>query len=322
MDRREFLHRGGPLAGLACLGGCLGDATLDSPSATARTTRETAETPRETGEATREGGETTETAGTTTDDSSTTRDDGEEFHGVDSSDAEPFRTLSVGSREAVTFPESNRPCSVWVWNDADEDRDLRVRVNRDARERLDRTVEFDADAYLAVELNEPGDYRVAVGLGDDRPTTFRVRPARFDCNRSTTHVRVAPDGQVETAAFSTLMGCPAPSVAERDLSVGEAECGTDHSASVEFDGEQVRVEGAVRTPEPGYDLELADASYDREADELRVEVRASEDDLWGVQCIGEVPYEATVEFENALPGEVVVVHEVGDESEDVARTSR
>ena len=46
MDRREFLHRGGPLAVLACLDGRLGDATLDSPSATARSTREDGETTR------------------------------------------------------------------------------------------------------------------------------------------------------------------------------------------------------------------------------------------------------------------------------------
>lgn len=250
-------------------------------------------------------------------------DDGsDDFSGIDPAAEGPFQSLSVGDRDSVAFPDNNRPHDVRVWNDADESRELVVRVSRDATQLLDRTVEFDADAYLEVALNEPGDYRVAVGLAGEQPTTVRVERARFDCNASATDARVAPDGRVETVTGSTMMGCAGPEVAATDLSVEEGTCGMDNGASVALDGEQVQIEGTVRTPDPGYDLELADASYDAEGDELAVSVRATEGDLVGVQCVGEVPYEATVDFEYDLPGEVVVVHESGEESEEVARTSQ
>lgn len=190
---------------------------------------------------------------------------------------------------------------------------------------MDRSIEFAADAYLAVTLNEPADYRIAVDLadGDEAETRFEVSRSSFDCNSAGTDVGVMADGRIETMSMSTAMGCPGPDVADSELSVGKGSCGERHSASVEFDGETVRVDGAVRTSTPNFDLELAGASYDRETGALTVRIRATESDgAAGVQCVGEVPYEATVGFDHDLPSEVAVVHQSMDEVVEVARVSR
>lgn len=303
MNRREFLHRGGALTTVVGLAGCLGSASDESLP-----------------------GDVGTSDGTETTDHDRGTDDGTdgEFSGIRSVYDEPFRTIPLGDRDGVPFPENNRPHDLRVWNAADSVRDVSLRVARDGEVLLDRTVDFAADAYLTVVLNEPAEYRVSVGLPDDEPTTFEVSRRSFDCNTSTTDVAVTSDGSVETITTSTLLGCYGPAVAETDLSVGRSQCGTEHSAAVAFDRERVRVDGRVRTATPRADLELAGATYDEQADLLTVRVRASESDDSdaGTQCVGEVSYEVTVGFDHALPGEVVVVHESMDESVEVARAGR
>ena len=298
MNRREFLHRGGALTTVAGLAGCLGSAS-------------DAEVPED-----GEHGDGTETSdpGETTD----------EFSGIQSAYDEPFRTISLGDREGVPFPENNRPHHLHVWNAADSLRDISLQIDRGDETLLDRTVEFAADAYLTVVLNEPAEYRVSVGLPEDEPTTVEVSRRSFDCNTSRTDVAVTSDGSVETVEMTTLMDCPGPMVAETDFSVGRSQCGTEYSATVAFERERVRVDGRVRTSTPRADLELVDATYDQEADLLTVRVRATESDDSGAgtQCTGEVSYEASVGFDHALPGGVVVVHESMDESVEVARAVR
>lgn len=308
MNRRELLQRGGALTTAAALSGCLGSASQSNPADRETTTLDDSE-------------ETT-TDGGTGDDPETGF--GGDFTGVRSDRDEPFSELAVGSRDDVAFPDYNRPHVVRIWNAADEPRDLLVRASRGATEPLDRTVEFGADAYLTATLNEPGDYRLAVGVADDEPTTFEIARSLFDCNYSTTDVGVAPDGSVATVTESTTMACPGPQVAGFDFSVGRGTCGTENRASVEWDGERVRVEGTVRTPTPQSDLTLGDASYDEQSGTLTLRVKATspDDPGPGVQCVGSVPYEASVEFEYALPDEVVVVHESMDETREVARATR
>ncbi|WP_128475950.1 hypothetical protein [Halorussus pelagicus] len=291
MNRRELLRRGSAITALIGLAGCIGSSPGSSPDET------------------------------TTDPATTTSP--EEFSGVRSDDDDPFRTISVGDRESVAFPDNNRVRDVRVWNDADESRKIDVEVSRSADIVVDRTIEFAADAYLAIDLNEPADYDIAVGLADGETTTFTVERSQFDCNDAGTDVGVMPDGRVETFGDSTAMGCPGPSVADSALSTGQGECGKAHSASVTFDGETVAVEGRVKTPTPQSDLELGAANYDADADALTVRVSdAGSGSEIGNQCIGEVPYEATVDFENALPAAVAVVHESMDETVEVTRTER
>ncbi|UPW00507.1 hypothetical protein M0R88_00025 [Halorussus gelatinilyticus] len=303
MKRRELLRRSSGLAAVAGLSGCVGSSgTGSSPGTT--------------------------TDGTTDDGangSETTEENRERFGGVRSDDDEPFRTITVGDRESVVFPDDNRPRGVRVWNAADRAREIDVEIAKSADVRVDRTVEFAADAYLELALNEPANYSISVGLADaSEATTFGIERSQFDCNRAGTDVGVMPDGRVETVSESTTMGCPAPEVADSALSVGRGECGKAHSATVAFEGEAVAVDGAVRTPTPRSDLELAAASYDRNADALtvRVAAKAPEESGVGTQCIGEVAYEATVNFEHALPQTVSVVHESMDETVGVTTKTR
>ncbi|WP_135852687.1 hypothetical protein [Halorussus salinus] len=297
MNRRQLLRRTGALAAATGLAGCIGSSGTGSGPGT-------------TGDGTTE---------------RTTTEARERFSGVRSDDDEPFETVAVGDRESVPFPDNNRAYGVRVWNAADEARRIDLQVSTGADILVDRTAEFAADAYLELALNEPADYSVSVGLADaDDETTFEIERSRFDCNQSGTDVGVTADGRVETMSMSTAMGCPGPRVADSDLSVGEGECGKTHSASVAFEAEEAAVEGAVRTPTPRSDLELAAASYDRETGTLTVRVVEKEPDESGVgtQCIGEVPYEATVTFDNALPETVVVVHESMDETVEVTEKTR
>ncbi|WP_135824544.1 hypothetical protein [Halorussus ruber] len=304
MNRRAFLQRSGGLATLAGLAGCLGSAGSDTEPADS------------------DGKQTDGTTHSTTDDSTT--DSERRFSGVRSEEDEPFRTISVGSRDEVAFPENNKPRGLRVWNAADEAREIDLQVSRGATILVDRTVEFAADAYLTVTLNEPADYGIAVGLADGTSTTFGVERTSFDCNTTGTDVGVMPDGRVETMSMSTAMGCPSSEVASADLSVGQGTCGEENGASVAFDAESVRVDGTVRTSTPNRDLELADAGYDAETGALTVRVRATEGDdgEMGVQCVGQIPYEATIGFDYDLPDTVVVVHESMDETTEVARADR
>lgn len=292
MHRREFLHRTAAAGGAAGLAGCVGSSGSESAA----------------------GG-----AGT---DADTTTDG--EFQGVRSDRDEPFRTVRVGDRASVPFPDNNLPRRVRVWNAADEAREIAVQVSRRGDAVVERTVEFPADGYLRVDLNEPADYAVSVGLaGEAEAATFGVERARFDCNEATTDVGVMADGRVETFSASTGAGCPGPAVADTALTVGEATCGTSHAASVAFDGEAVAVDGRVKTSTPRSDLELATAAYDGDADALTVRVAVAGDDGGvGVQCVGETPYEATVAFEHALPATVVVVHETTDGTVEVTTADR
>jgi hypothetical protein len=298
MNRREFLRRGSALTAVTGFAGCVGSSGSGSNA-----------------DGTTDSEKTTGSEATT---------DSGKFSGVRSDSDEPFETISVGDRESVPFPDNNRPRGVRVWNDADRSREIDVEVSRSADVLVDRTVEFAADAYLELGLNEPADYSISVSLaGGDSAASFDVERARFDCNEAGIDVGVMPDGRVETMSMSTAMGCPGPSVADSALSVGRGECGESHSATVAFDGESVAVDGEVRTPTPQSDLELANATFDADADALTVRVRdAGSGSEVGTQCVGEVPYEATVEFDHALPAAVAVVHESMDETVEVTRAER
>ncbi|WP_132060591.1 hypothetical protein [Halorussus amylolyticus] len=331
MKRRELLRRAGALASVAGLAGCLGSGppgggANDSGDSTAN-----------------------EPDGTTSDDSEdcepteTTADD---FSGIESDADEPFRTVSVGDRDEAAFPDNNRPRTVRIWNAADESRDIDVRVNRGSETPFDETVEFAADAYLSVTLEAPADYGVSVGVSDAvterscdanegadtgastgasaESAAFEVARSAFDCNTATIDAGVMPDGSVETVETATTMGCGGPRLAATEFDAEQGDCGTQNTASVTFEAESVRIEGTVRTPTPAWTVELADTDYDEDADTLSVRVRARESGSTdaSVQCVATIPYEATANFENALPGEVVVTHDTDDGATEVASETR
>jgi len=112
-----------------------------------------------------------------------------------------------------------------------------------------------------------------------------------------------------------------PTLDDATLEVQRNDCGEQASeASVGFEGDSVVVEGRVWGSDPGWTAVLADASYDRAADELSVVVGLTQRETSGpvVQCIAEIGYRATATFADGLPGRVTVVHETNEGRETVA----
>lgn len=228
---------------------------------------------------------------------------------------EPVATVPVGDREGVPFPDNNGPHGVSVVNDADQPRELRIVLNRDDEQVLDRGFDVPAGRAVALTLNEPGDYEVAVGADGRLLDTVGVRRALFDCNGSTTEVTVDDDSEVDSTTVSTLVACPGPEIADTRFDQGEGTCGGADRASVATDGERVWVSGTVRTPVPCYDLalsgvELVEAEeYGGRSGTLVVTVTtAGRQDGACVECVGSVSYEAAVDLDNAYPKTVRVVH--------------
>lgn len=301
MRRRTLLSAAGTL-GAALLAGCTGNG----PPASGETTTTT-----------------TTTAATTTAASTTTTDSGHfEF---DPASDEPFEELAVGSRENVLLPEDNTPHEVPVWNAADRERDIGVLVTDDGETVLDRTVRFPADEYLAIDLLEPASYEVVLSADGETAGTIAVGTGWFDCNDSWTQVGVFPDGRVEDLSVTTEMACAPPQVADHTFEVTGTRCGEQNAGSLDVRERTVALTGRLRTPDPchGADLSVADSEPGdgpdpADAITLLVSPTEGEEDVC-VQCVGEVAYEGTVTFEEAVPEEVVLVHESGGERVEVAR---
>jgi len=96
-------------------------------------------------------------------------------------------------------------------------------------------------------------------------------------------------------------------VIERSLTRRDA-CPTPGSASVSWGETAVTVTGCLTGPTGCSVPVLSSADYDADADELAVTVTTEEDDGGGActQALTDLGYEATMTFENGLPGRVVV----------------
>lgn len=134
----------------------------------------------------------------------------------------------------------------------------------------------------------------------------------------------SPTGSAASTASSTPSGeGEFPRITDRSFSrTGDAD-GSGESASVAFDGDLVRVTGVVRGANGCMEASLADAEYDREADELGVRVTTVREG--GDVCTQEIvhrSYEAAVEFAGGCPMSVVVEHESMDEVRTVADVTR
>jgi hypothetical protein len=82
-----------------------------------------------------------------------------------------------------------------------------------------------------------------------------------------------------------------------------ARTSTDESMlSVSFDGQ-------LLTPTPCYLPTIEDTEYDTESDRLTITLGTEKEDGVCVECVGVVEFSGTVEFENGVPGDVVVVHD-------------
>jgi hypothetical protein len=320
MRRRTLLSAVGATLGSVLLAGCTGDGSPGSggPTETDSTTT--------TGTTTSGDGSTTTRRRTTT----TGTDDGDDGFNFDPASEDPFESVEVGSRETVLLPDSNRPHGVRVWNDAPTDREMRLLVTTDEGSVLDRTLTFPAGEYLSLRLLEPDDYEVTLFLDGEEAGTVPVGTRFFDCNGSVTNVAVSADGEVSDSSVTTLLACGGPNVAEHSFSVTGAQCGDTNDGTLSLDGETVRLDGHLRTPDPchGAALSVADhadgEAVDAPSESLTLLVTPTDPDenTMCQQCVGEVGYEGSVRFESEVPETVRLVHESGGERTEVATAQR
>lgn len=289
------------------------DATTDDPSSTTDPTTDPGDD-----------------ADTDSDDSDTATDDeptDPDADGYDpewNPDGDPVAEITIGSRDDVADPGDNRPQSIAVWNDTGAAADVDVVVERDATQVVDRTLALADGAWLALDLQAPADYRITVRVDGELRWRERFPASSFTCNSTFMNVALGPDGAVATVRGSTALACLDPEIEGVDLEAGDGSCAdaTDHAATVAFDDDSIRVDGTVITPVPCYDLAVDDAGTAIDDGELTVSITAEREDGVCVECVGAVPYEATVDLGDALPDTVVVAHVVDGERTVVARESR
>ncbi|MDS0282065.1 hypothetical protein [Haloarcula onubensis] len=124
-------------------------------------------------------------------------------------------------------------------------------------------------------------------------------------------------------ATDTPTPTPTPTFTDSDFEVLSTRGGTQvDSATVTVDGTDIVVEGTVWGRDGCRTAELASVNYN--ADELTVAVATTRRADAGEACtqgVVEIDYRATVEFDDAAPGTVVVTHDRGDGAETVVNTS-
>ncbi|WP_256298528.1 hypothetical protein [Haloarchaeobius salinus] len=267
----------------------------------------------------------TTTPGEGTDDGTDT-DDGDDDTEFGPDEREEVERFAIGDREAVAFPDNNNPVPVHVWNDAESEREFGLTASTGARGRDLGTVAVAGDAYVTVLFNVPAEYTLTV-TGDGRTLhEHALDHTDFDCNSGFHSVSVHEDWSVDTGGISTMIACSGPENRSGGIGVSEGEC-TDRDASeatVDYYDDSVGAEGVFVTPNPCYELDLADTSYDEETDTFRAVVEAT--DATGTdeacqECLGQVDYTLDFGFANDLPGHVVLVHRRDGEETEVARAT-
>ncbi|WP_158058779.1 hypothetical protein [Halorussus halophilus] len=112
-----------------------------------------------------------------------------------------------------------------------------------------------------------------------------------------------------------------PTLGEQSLKVTKAGCGTQkNEATVELADSKVTVTGTIPGSDSCQTATLGDVSYSPDDGTLDVTVTTKKKEGTGVcsQCITEIDYEATFQFEGGLPSNVTVTHESMGNSETVA----
>lgn len=124
---------------------------------------------------------------------------------------------------------------------------------------------------------------------------------------------------------TTAPGPVGPQLEETDFEVLDVNCGDEkNEARVEFEDDAVVVTGTIDGSDACKTAELADASYDPDADEFGIVVETVEGEDAGAcaQCIVEIDYRATFTFDGSLPPRITVRHEGSGGPVDVAAADR
>jgi hypothetical protein len=226
--------------------------------------------------------------------------------GVFPEGTDPFDRVVIGNRAAVEFPENNQTQIVRLWNDQVDARQIGLRIVADDRLRVWKIVEFPGNAWMEVVLNEPARYRLAIDVEGELADLVEI--GEFDCNQATTTIRVDESGSVSSSTTTTLIGCPEAELETVSIIAEAGRCSVEENAAAEFSNEAVVVTGNLLVPNPCYTAELGPAAMD--GDTLTVTIMAKQTTTEAcVQCVGSVPYTATMGFRNAYPRRVVVNHQ-------------
>jgi len=240
----------------------------------------------------------------------------------------PFDSITVGTRENVAFPENHRPIDVRVWNAARESRTFSLALETPETTRMATDVTFPADGWLAMTVNEPGQYALSVAIDGESAGQVSIGP--FDCNQTQVSVIADAAGRLTEQIRSTEIACPGPAIAGESFTSESGSCGGTESSAVAFAAEAVEVTGRISTPNPCYEVGLAAVevrggqAYGGSEDSVLVvtiETTGPGDEAC-VECVGSVPYSATIDFENDSPAAVRVVHERMDERRTVETVER
>lgn len=116
-----------------------------------------------------------------------------------------------------------------------------------------------------------------------------------------------------------------PTLGKQSLKIKKAGCGQQkNAAAVEYADSNVVVTGTIPGSDSCQTATLGDVSYSPEGGTLDVTVTTKKKEGAGVcsQCISEIEYEATFQFEGGLPSNVTVTHDSMGNSETVAEKSQ
>ncbi len=240
---------------------------------------------------------------------------------------DPVETFRVGDRESVAFPNANRPHSLTFWNRVDRDREVRFTHVDGATEEAEFVgpVTVPADHTIQIELQVPTRYALTAFVDGDSFGTVAVGREWFDCNHSGTSYALGETDIVDYGTASTLVACTDPKIASTSVDVDDRECANDAGgdATIEYDGERVRVHGTFVASNPCHELSIAEASYVDETNTTHVVLDATHPEEACQDCVGAIYYRATVDFERDLPDHVTIHHRDADgNAEHVASATR
>lgn len=236
------------------------------------------------------------------------------------SDADEY--LEIGDSDSAD-EERATPHRVFLENAGEEDREVAIEIEIDGESAFDEERDLAASERLEFRLVEPADYRVSIAT-DDANGDLTLAGASTDCTESVTTITLR-DGGISTEMESSSGDCPSEEGSSGgygyEFESGKGECADgDRSERAEVDVEDgvVAIEGTVETPTPCHRLALAAIEEDPEGETLEIVVAVDEPatDLC-VECLGAVPYRATVDYADDLPETVAVVHETADDRRTV-----
>lgn len=236
--------------------------------------------------------------------------DGDQSTASDNADPELHTEFSVGSRDGIVFPDANQPARYRILN-REESQQIQIIIRLSGDVTVNKSFTLPNNTYVSVTLQQPANYDVRLGLERDRDLTPVAQPSgdEFSCTPIQGTITINSAGQIESQVTTPDIECPPPQVTETTFQSQDGECGQQHTATVSVSDKTIRIAGQIAVPQPCYQVMLESASYDTATETLTVTIAVgNQTKNICVSCIGEVPYEATVELQHGYPQDILVQH--------------